>query len=216
MRITAIERLKRKRRYEVRIDHVLVVPLSPEVLAQANLRTGQEISDAQIEAIEEAEARHSALASALRLLAYRPRSEKEMRQALNRRKVRPDLVDATVNRLCELRLLDDREFARSYVDLKDRTSPRSRRMLRSELLSRGLDAASLDEPLSGVDDEDAAYRAGAKKARSLSNTEYADFRRRLGDYLLRRGFNHEVARGTVRRLWEEQRGESALDEDDVP
>jgi regulatory protein len=212
MRITSIDRPPRKQRYEVRIDHVLIVPLSPEVLAQANLRPGQDVTDAELKALEEREARHSALATALRLLAYGPRSEKQFCLALTRRRVRPDVLVETVARLKELRLLDDAEFARTYVELRDRTSPRSRRALRSELITRGIEHGSADDHLGDLDEADAAYRAASRRVRSLPALPFAAFQRRLGDHLLRRGFTHETARAAVRRLWEERQGATPEDE----
>jgi regulatory protein len=208
MRITAIEHQPRKRRYEVRIDHVLPVTLSVEVFATAKLRTGQEITAERIAALEDLQARHAAMASAMRLLAYRPRSEKEMRTALQRRGVKPQLLAETMARLREVRLLDDGEFARSYVDQRDRTSPRSHRLLRAELRSKGVTPQAADEPLAEIDEADAAYRAAAKRARVLSALPYSDFQRRLGDFLLRRGFGYDTSRETVKRLWGELRNET--------
>lgn len=208
MRITAIEHQPRKRRYEVRIDHVLPVTLSVDVFATAKLRTGQEITAERVAALEDLQARHAAMASAMRLLAYRPRSEKEMRTALQRRGVKPQLLAETMARLREVRLLDDGEFARSYVDQRDHTSPRSRRLLRAELRSKGVTPQAADEPLAEIDEADAAYRAAAKRARVLSALPYSDFQRRLGDFLLRRGFGYDTSRETVRRLWGELRNET--------
>ena len=204
MRITSIERPPRKQRYEVRIDYVLVVPLSPEILAQAGLRTGQEISEAAIKRLEADEARHSALSSAFRLLAYGPRSRREMRDALRRRRIAANVVTETLERLDELRLLDDAEFARSYAERRDRASPRSRRLIAAELRAKGVARAEIESTVGEIDDADAAYRAGARKAHSLRSTDFAEFRRRLGDHLLRRGFSYEIAGETVSRLWAER------------
>lgn len=203
LRITSIERPPRKRRYELRLNHVLVVPLSPEVLAQANLHAGQELSDTEIRALEETEARHSALATAMRMLAYGPRSEHELRAALTRKRTPADVLAETIARLRELRLVDDADFARTYVESRDRRSPRGRRLLRSELTARGIDRHAAEEHLAVIDEPDAAYRAGERKARSLAALDYPTFQRRLGDHLLRRGFPHELARQTTARLWSE-------------
>ena len=110
--------------------------------------------------------------------------------------------------LREVRLLDDGEFARSYVDQRDRTSPRGRRLLRAELRSKGVTPQTADGPLAEIDESDAAYRAAAKRARTLSALAYPDFQRRLGDFLLRRGFGYDTSRETVKRLWGELREES--------
>lgn len=212
MRITSIDRPPRRQHYEVRLDYILIISLSPEVLAQANLRPGQDLTEVELKALEEREARHSALAAALRALAYGPKSEKELRQALTRRRVAPDVQAETITRLRELRLIDDTEFARTYVELRDRTSPRGRRALRAELVARGIEHRSADQHLGDLDELDSAYRAASRRARSLSALPFATFQRRLGDHLLRRGFSHETARAAVRRLWEERHAATPQDE----
>jgi regulatory protein len=139
-----------------------------------------------------------------------------MREALRRRGVKADLLAETIGRLRELKLLDDADFARTYVDQRDRTAPRGRRLLAAELKARGVARGVIDEPLAEVNERDAAYRAGAKRAQSLAKLPYADFQRRLGDHLLRRGFGYDTARATVRRLWGEVRGEDASEGREEP
>jgi len=184
--------------------------LATEVFATSGLRVGQKISLERVTALEQAQAHHHAMASAMRLLAYRPRSVKEMQTALQQRRVKPDVVSETIARLQESRLLDDAEFARAYLDQRDRTSPRSRRLLRAELRAKGVEREMADARLSEFDDVDAAYRAAARRARTMAALPSADFERRLGDFLLRRGFRYETSRETVKRLWRETREEKRL------
>lgn len=203
MRITSIERPPRKQRYEVRVDHVLVVPLSREVLAAANLRAGQEIDDARIARLEAEEARHHAMTTALRLLGYRPRSEREMRDALHTRRVPADVADETLERLRQLRLLDDRAFAESWTESRQRNSPRSRRLLMAELAQKGVKGEAARESLATVDDEEAAFQAARKRALGMKQVPYTDFRRKLADFLARRGFDYETCSVAIKRLWAE-------------
>ncbi len=203
MRITAIERQPRRRRANIHLDGRFALALSLEVLTDAGLRLGDPLTAADLDRLRESEARHSALASALRLLSYRPRSEAELRQRLARRGVPPPVIDSTIGHLRERGLADDEAFARSWVDSRQRTSPRSRRLLAMELGSKGVARQIGRDSLSAVDEGDAAYRAAARRARPLATLPYADFRRRLGSFLLRRGFDYETVRTTVSRLWEE-------------
>lgn len=203
MRITAIERQPRRRRLNIHLDGRFALALSPEVLTDAGLHLGDSLTAADLDRLRESEARHSALASALRLLSYRPRSEAELRQRLARRGVPPPVIDDTIGHLRELGLADDEAFARSWVDSRQRTSPRSRRLLAMELGSKGVARQIGLDSLSAVDDGDAAYRAAARRAGPLASLPYTDFRRRLGAFLLRRGFDYETVRTTVARLWEE-------------
>jgi len=55
-----------------------------------------------------------------------------------------------------------------------------------------------------VDDDNSAYRAATSKARGLPLSDYQSFRRRLGEYLKRRGFGYGVIKHAVERVWQEQ------------
>jgi regulatory protein len=213
MRITAIDRQPRRRHLDVRIDGGLVLPVSPEVLARFQLRVGEELDQARLDEIADAESRHSALAAALRLLTYRPRSEAELRDRLARRRAPARVIEEVIARLKELSLIDDAAFARTWVDSRQRTSPRGRRLIAAELRSKGLARPVVESSLSGLDEAEAAYRAAARRARSLDSAPYPQFRRRLMDLLLRRGFEAETAGQAVRRLWQERSGDQPEPED---
>jgi len=55
-----------------------------------------------------------------------------------------------------------------------------------------------------IDDDDSAYQAAISKARSLSLSDYQSFRRRLGEFLKRRGFGYGAINHTVERVWQER------------
>jgi regulatory protein len=203
MRITALDRQPRKRSFQLHIDGEPAFTLSPDIRVQFGLRAGDEISDERLSAVREAEERHAAMKSALRLLSYRPRSEREIRDRLAQKGVRPEIRDATLARLRETALIDDEAYARSFVESRDRTSPRARRLIAAELRTKGVGRQVADEATSEVDEREAAYRAAVRRARSLARVSFSEFRRRLGDFLVRRGFDYETAEQTVSQLWTE-------------
>lgn len=215
MRITALERRPKKRLTELFVDGQPAAVLSPEVCAQFDLRVGGEISPQRLEEARRAQALHTALTSALRLLAYRPRSEREVRRRLFRKGLPAEAVEATVRRLRELRLLDDEAFSTSWVESRDRTSPRGRRLLASELMAQGVERATAARAAATVDEAEAAARAAANRARALASLPWPDFRRRLHAFLLRRGFDYETALAAVRSAWTETAGARQAGEDDV-
>ena len=207
MIITAIERQKRRQRVNVygeggRFAFALALHLAQD----AALHTGMELTDAQADALQEADARHSAYDAALRLLSYRPRSEKEMRRRLGRRGIDLRLIAETVARLKERGYLDDEAFARFWTETREATSPRGRRLLLQELRTQGVNADTAAAATASVSDEDAAYRAAGRRLHTLRGLDYEDFRRRLGGFLVRRGFPYDVARRTTERCWREAGG----------
>jgi regulatory protein len=98
------------------------------------------------------------LDAAARSLEARPRSTAEVRARLVRLGYRLELVEQAVDRLVELGYLDDDAFARSWVDSRDRSSPRGEHGLRTELGRKGVDRAVIDSVLAERR-EDAALRA---------------------------------------------------------
>jgi regulatory protein len=60
---------------------------------------------------------------------------------------------------------------------------------------------TIHQVVGAISDDDSAYRAALGKARRLPASDYQGFRRRLGEYLRRRGFGYGVINNTLERLW---------------
>jgi regulatory protein len=201
VRVTAIQKQRREGRVNLYLDGRFALGLTLDAIAAAGLRDGDEIDENTLRSLRREAAGADALAAAMRFLSYRPRSEAELRQRLARRGATADIVDGAISRLGELGLVDDAAFARAWVDGRSRLSPRSRRLLRRELQAKGIDGEAAHEALGPLDDEDAALRAGERRATAMRGLPYPEFRRRLGELLRRRGFDAETVRRTVERLW---------------
>ncbi|MFH1003246.1 MAG: RecX family transcriptional regulator, partial [Chloroflexota bacterium] len=81
-------------------------------------------------------------------------------------------------------------------------------LIQRELRQKGVGADIIEQVTGTVDDGDSAYRAARNRARRLPRADYADFQRRLGGYLRRRGFGYGVIKSTVNRLWQEAGAEA--------
>ncbi len=139
----------------------------------------------------------------LRFLAYRPRSHQEVRQRLARR-FPAHAVQQALERLKEHHYLDDATFARFWRESREAHQPRSAAFIRRELVQRGVARELAEDAVAGLDDDDNAYRAGRRRLRALRGLDEVTCRRRLGDYLRRRGFSLGVVRTTLKLLWEER------------
>lgn len=204
MVITAVEAIaKRRSRVRVYADGVAVAELPAALARSERLAPGRTIEQAEIDAIVAKEERRRAMAAAAAMLARRPHSERQVRQRLARRQTDAAVVDETVARLLDVRLLDDAEFARAWADGRDRSSPRGRRLVVQELRAAGVDGDVALAAASAIDDGDAAYRLAASRMRSFRELEYEAFRARLAGLLQRRGFGWDVVRDTVARCWRE-------------
>ena len=212
MIVTAVERQQRRRRVNVFVDGRFTLALGAELAAERDVRPGRSITQGELSALVEAEARRSALDSALRLLSYRPRSEQELRDRLARKTFGRRVIEDTLRRLRELGYVDDAAFARFWTETRQAQRPRSRRLLAVELRWRGVAQEQAEEATAGISDEEAAYQAASRRLSAsggLRGLEYQRFRERLGGFLTRRGFSYDVARRTIERCWEELSAEPA-------
>ncbi len=203
MIVTAVEQKPRRRRVHVFVDGEFVLALGARLATEHGVVPGRELSRAEILALKEAEARRGALESAVRLLSYRARSERELGDRLARKGFARPAIDAALERLLELGYLDDAAFARLWTKNRQTTGPRSRRLLTVELRRQGVAQSAAEEATADVSDEEAAYDATRRRMKALRGLEYARFRERLGSFLTRRGFGYDVARGVIERCWAE-------------
>jgi regulatory protein len=211
-KITALRFGKgRSKKVNVSLDGRHAFNLELDVAIKERLKVGQEISAAQVEALKKACYQQRCYNAAARLLGYRPRSEYEMKQRLNQHGFDNDTIRAVLARLKEQGLMDDDNFARFWRDNRQSFSPRSQWLIRVELRQKGVPDEIINQVVSSINDADNAYRTAKKKANSLTITDYQDFRRRLGEYLKRRGFNYSVIIKTIERLWQEREESQAAE-----
>jgi regulatory protein len=201
-KITALKLQKRNRqRVNVYLDGEFAFGLSR--ILTAWLQVGQEISDEKIAELQAEDSLEVAYQQALKFLNYRQRSESEVRKNLESHQVSETNIENILERLKRGGLLNDQQFASTWVENRSEFHPRSKRALTFELRQRGLDQTTIEQALEEVDDEEMAYRAGLKQARKYQSLEWPDFREKLSTYLLRRGFHYEVISQVVRKIWEE-------------
>ncbi len=204
-KITALRAGKgRAKRVNIFLDGKFAFRLEAEVAAREVLEVEQVLSTEQIEALTRSDQLQRCFNAAALYLSYRPRSEPELRERLLRRGFGGDSVEAVITRLKEQGLVNDTAFAQFWKDNRESFSPRSQRLTRLELRRKGVADDIIDQVVDTIDDEDSAYRATLKKARILPQSDYQSFRRRLGEYLRRRGFSYGVINHTVNRLWQDQ------------
>ncbi len=201
-KITAIEVQKRTpNRVNIHLDGEFAFGLARIVAAW--LRVGQELSEEKIEQLIAEDARERAYQQAMLFLSYRARSEAEIRKNLRKHEIPEAVIDHTVERLRQDGLANDDQFAEAWVENRTTFRPRSRRMMAMELKQKGLADESIQSAMQNVDDDASAYEVARKRAARFKGLEWNDFRRKLSEFLARRGYAYSVIAPVVTRLWNE-------------
>ena len=136
-----------------------------------------------------------ALDRAVRMLAERSCSRREIERKLTLARFEPDVTDLVLFKLEKENLLNDREFAMQWVHSRSRKYGASR--IRQELRTKGIDEDIASEILEDLSEEDQLRQAVAlavKKIRSLQpSCEEKKWKQRITAFLIRRGYSWDLA-----------------------
>ncbi len=214
--ITAIQsQVNDPDRVSVFIEGSFAIGVARDVADACGLYQGQVLDDAGIADLLAREQLNKATSAALNFLAYRPRSEGEIRRRLQRGGYPVATVDAVIDKLRSWRYVDDEDFARRWIENRAAHRPRGARLLVQELQAKGIDrrvmAEALDE--AELDEASDALTLARQRARQLRDLEPEVRERRLTGFLARRGYGFDVIRATLEALREEPGDEPSSDPD---
>ncbi|NTW51893.1 MAG: recombination regulator RecX [Chlorobiaceae bacterium] len=141
----------------------------------------------------------AALNQAVRLLAVRAHSRAELEGKLKGRGYEPEAILKAMERLEQLKLIDDRTFAGNCMESLARRRPEGRIKTQARLKQKGLSEEIVDEIMVGYDQLKLCTTAAEKKMRSLSGTPEAK-RKKLLTFLKNRGFDWPTISQTLSKL----------------
>lgn len=142
------------------------------------------------------------LDKATRFLSSRPRSEKEIKDYLFKKRPKDEeLRKKVLVELRDLNLINDKDFVKWWLGQRSTFRPRGERLLIMELLNKGIAKELLDEMVKGkIKEISLAKKIFLKKERALVGLSFFKKRQKMGDFLLRRGFSYE----TVNKILDEK------------
>lgn len=209
-KITAIAaQAQNSQRVNIFVDESFAIGISLATLARESLFVGMELDAAGWARLEAAALAERAMQAALRFLDTRPRSTAELRGRLRQKAYPPEAIEAALERMHELGLLDDAAFSRYLVESRQRTRPRGSAAIRAELRRKGVERTTIDDALAATDDDPEAEASRAEQVaraalpRYAASPDWASFQRRLGGLLQRRGFSLATIRPILAILWAE-------------
>jgi regulatory protein len=198
--ITAIHVQKHDpNRLNIELDGEFAFGLSR--LVAAWLKVGDLLDEDRINTLIKSDSSEVAYQKATRLLDYRPRTEKEIRQRLAHKGFSTLEIDQVVLRLKRANLVQDQQFAKMWIENRNDYHPRSQRLMRYELRIKGVAEQTIESALAdSADDLELATRAAAQYARKLNFQDRVLFRKKLSAYLARRGFSYGTISPVIRDL----------------
>jgi regulatory protein len=146
-------------------------------------------------------------------LTAQARTRHELAETLQQRNIGDDAAQNVLDRMEEVGLVDDAEFARSWVESRQRRRRLSKRALSVELARKGVDRDLADAAVDQVESEDeyaAARELAWSKAVSLTGLDRPVQYRRLAGALARRGFGTEVSQQVISEVLDRARHDESM------
>ena len=199
MDITAIEP-RRKSLSAIYIDGEFALKLDTETVLSNRLKVGEEIDDDRLLELIKASDSRRAKEKALWLISYRDHSEGELRQKLSK-DYGEEAVDSAVERLMELRLINDEDFAKKYAESLSHKHM-SQRQIQQKLRLKGIDKELSENAVENLNlDEKDEIRALINKKYIRKLSDEADLRRTVAA-LQRRGFSYSDIKSVINEFAE--------------
>ncbi len=198
-RITRLETQKRDEdRISVYLDDAFAFGLEKEVIIRNNLHEGDQITEDEIDEILLVEERTKAKEKALYLLGYRARSIQELKKKLSDKGFSERTIQRVIADFERVGLLDDKQFAASYVRSRMLQRPMGKRLLKQELRYKGITEEISDAVLAEEYGEQSEVEVAKELIRKRLKKPLADDaasrkeKKKLYDFLVRRGFDWEL------------------------
>lgn len=132
---------------------------------------------------------------ALRFLSFRPRSEKEVRDFFNKKKVDPQIIEKIINFLKEKNFINDQKFVAWWIEQRTTFKPRSLRLIKMELQQKGIADELIEFPISN--DKEQAIKLIERKIEKYKDLPKYEIYQKLGPFLARKGFNYDTIKASI-------------------
>lgn len=135
----------------------------------------------------------------IKFAMIRPRSEFEIKRWLARKKISDKDSEIALRELKKTELINDKEFAKWWIEQRLTFRPKSRRMLVVELIKHGVDKELAQNTVSesGIDDESLVFQLIERKKKSWEKLDKETQKKKITNFLLTRGFGWGVIRKVI-------------------
>lgn len=182
---------KQRGRMNIFVDDKFLTGLDQIYCIKYGLKIGQGVTTQFCEELQNKDVEEQAYNKALKFLSIRPQSILEIKQKLRQRKFSATLIHQTINRLEQNHLLNDEEFAISWIKYRLGNHLRSTQHLISELRQKGIDRAIIGSAIAQTNLGDQEIVIATKLLRSkLRQSKLSSSSPKVRGYLTRKGFSY--------------------------
>ena len=205
MKITSVEKSKKnQKRLSVYIDGKFSFTISEDDFISMNLYENPELTQDRIDYIKNTLNFREAKSTAVKYLSSRLRTEKEVSFKLHNEGYDSVCIEDVIEELKALGYINNKLYAQKYVYDRSKLKPLSKKLMKQELLSRGIQEEITDEVLEDWKVEDTNVAASLLK-RKFGKYDLSDEKiiKKVYMFLMHRGFSLDTIREALRDVIEE-------------
>lgn len=197
MRISAIkQQVKNPERASIFLDGTYAFSLSLNELVAEKLKIGQELDEAEQKRLKKLSDDGKLKMRAFEWVMSRPRSLREFRDYMFRKKADPELIEKLITEFTDRHYLSETNFAIWLVELRRRQG-KSERAIRAELSKKGIAREIISETTHEGGDERERLLAIIQKKAQLPR--YKADPQKLMAYLARQGFAYDDIKSAMQQ-----------------
>lgn len=190
--ISAIkQQVKNPERASIFLDGKYSFSLSLNELVAEKLKVGQELDEAEQKRLKKLSDDGKLRARALEWVMSRPRSIREFKDYMYRKKADPDLTEKLIAEFTGRKYLDETAFAKWLIDMR-RRGGKSERAIKAELAKKGISRDIFQgATLETEEDEDEIGRIQQIVDKKMKLSRYKADPQKLMRYLAGQGFSYD-------------------------
>ncbi len=203
-KITKLERQKHNAmRVSVFVDGEYAFSAADELIIEYGLKVGTDANSLPLEKLMKEDNYRTALSKAYRHLSVSEKTEKQMRDFLVSKEFDTETVERVIDKLRELKYIDDNAFADTFAEYAKNSG---RRAIRYKLKMKGISDEIINGVLDGIDDEqqlEAAVALAAKQKQKYAKLPIREQKNKTGAFLARRGFDWDTVSAAIEKCFSE-------------
>ena len=204
--VTKIEYQKNKTRVNIYVDGEFFCGLNSEVLFSNQIKVGSEVDEQRLKAlIFESEVKKG-VSYVFGLLAKKPYAEREIRTKLYQKGYSSEAAQKIIETIKEYKLIDDSDYAKTYVDSN---KTKSKREIEFNLSQKGIDKHIIQNAVNDIENDDEMAKIDIITAKYMKNKpKTSENLQKLFRYLQGKGFEFELIKNKISKLKEQVNDES--------
>lgn len=207
-KITLIETQKNNtKRVNIYIDGQYSFSCDLETALKHSLKTEIDVQVQELKDILEEDNYLKCKNSALKIVERSTKSEKEIIDKLKIKGYDQKTINRTIDFLKEYGFIDDEKYVRNYIKRKSKSEGEAR--IKAFLYNKGIPEKMVDEGLCLMDkemEEKTAFNLALKRYKIILSNEHDNKKiyKKIGDYLLRKGYSYDICKRVLRNLLTEE------------